>query len=105
MNADTPVHRVTRLTVFTKSKLGQTCLNSFSELHPRIITRPEENKTKSTRKRGRPLTHGLSNRPIYRSFWEAKRRCTDSRHKDYQNYGGRGIEFRFISASDLLAAI
>lgn len=37
------------------------------------------------------LTHGLSNTPIYDSWRGMMRRCTDSHHKDFKYYGGRGI--------------
>jgi hypothetical protein len=36
-----------------------------------------------------------SRRPEYMAFQSAKRRCTNPHCKDYKDYGGRGIEFRF----------
>lgn len=33
-------------------------------------------------------------------FHAAKRRCTDTKCKSYENYGGRGIEFRFETPAD-----
>lgn len=35
--------------------------------------------------------HGYSNTPGYQSWDSMLRRCTDTAHKDYPNYGGRGI--------------
>jgi len=35
--------------------------------------------------------------PEYLSWDAAKQRCTNKRDKDYASYGGRGIQFRFIS--------
>ena len=40
-----------------------------------------------------------------RSYREAKRRCTDPKHRDYDRYGGRGIEFRLDDVADLFNAI
>lgn len=30
-------------------------------------------------------------------YYEAKRRCTNPKHKRFKDYGGRGIEFNFVS--------
>ena len=57
------------------------------------------------RGRGRPPTHGLSRAAIYRSYREARRRCTDPKCADYARYGGRGIEFRFDFVADLYDTI
>ena len=35
--------------------------------------------------------------PEYQAFHDAKYRCKSPSHKDFRNYGGRGIEFRFRS--------
>ena len=35
--------------------------------------------------------HGKRNTKIYRVFSEMKQRCYNKNHKDYKNYGGRGI--------------
>ena len=40
----------------------------------------------------RNTTHGLRNHPLY-PVWSAMiRRCTNPDHRDYPNYGGRGIK-------------
>ena len=36
-------------------------------------------------------THGLADSPTYRTWYDMIRRCEDSRHADYEHYGGRGI--------------
>lgn len=50
-------------------------------------------------------THGYANSPEYDSYQHARKRCTDPKNKDYANYGGRGIEFRFRSFPDFLSAL
>jgi hypothetical protein len=65
----------------------------------------EENNSVTKKKRGRPPDHGLSRKPIYRSFHDAKQRCTNPKDPDYAQYGGRGIEFRFQSVTELFAEI
>lgn len=40
-----------------------------------------------------------------RAYDRAKRWCTKSDDRNYKNYGGRGIEFRFACFGDLLAEI
>jgi hypothetical protein len=75
--------------------------------HPRKKIKNKNNKFDEPKKRGRgrPATHGLSKDPVYTSYREAKSRCTNPKHPDYQRYGGRGIEFRFSSPGELLAAV
>jgi hypothetical protein len=65
----------------------------------------EENNPATKKKRGRPPAHGLSHKPIYRSFHDAKQRCTNPKDPDYLQYGGRGIKFRFQSVTELFAEI
>lgn len=36
-------------------------------------------------------THGMRNTPEYAVWRAMKQRCNDPNHKDYKNYGGRGI--------------
>ena len=47
------------------------------------------------------MSHGAKCRgavqPEYKSYSHAKQRCTNNRDKDYKDYGGRGIEFKFKS--------
>jgi hypothetical protein len=76
-----------------------------SPAHPSIEMGKGEVNSTTKKKKGRPPTHGLSDRPIYRSFNEAKQRCTNPKNPDYPQYGGRGIEFRFKSVTELLAEI
>ena len=37
------------------------------------------------------LTHGLSNTPVYKVWSAMLQRCNNSAHKQYADYGGRGI--------------
>ena len=46
------------------------------------------------------VKHGLSSHPIYHSWCAAKKRCVDKKDKSYNNYGGRGIEFKLGSAQE-----
>lgn len=43
--------------------------------------------------------------PEFNAFYKAKQRCTQESNKDWDNYGGRGIEFRFESLGQFLAEI
>lgn len=36
-------------------------------------------------------THGLRSHPLYRSWDDMIRRCTNPKRREYKNYGGRGI--------------
>jgi hypothetical protein len=40
--------------------------------------------------------------PAYESFYAAYRRCNDPRAAGFENYGGRGIEFRFTTFEQFL---
>lgn len=42
---------------------------------------------------------------LYRCFAEAKYRCTKETHKQYQDYGGRGVQFKFKSFKEFREAI
>jgi hypothetical protein len=76
-----------------------------SQAHPGMEIGKEENNSTTKKKRGRPPSHGLSGTPIYRSFYDAKQRCTNPTDPDHARYGGRGIKFRFKSVTELLAEI
>lgn len=43
--------------------------------------------------------------PEYRSYSGAKQRCTNSKSKNYADYGGRGIEFRFVSFQQFINCV
>jgi hypothetical protein len=49
--------------------------------------------------------HGLWDTKTYAIFSDAKSRCRNPRHQAYRWYGGRGIEFRFNSITELVADI
>jgi hypothetical protein len=38
-----------------------------------------------------PGTHQLSGHPLYNTWWHIVQRCSDPKHPEYRNYGGRGI--------------
>ena len=50
-------------------------------------------------------THGMTNTPEYWAFINAKRRCQNPKSQAYARYGGRGIEFRFISFEEFLGEV
>ena len=50
-------------------------------------------------------THGMSHSPEYSSYENAKRRCRNPNCKEFKDYGGRGIEFRFDSFEQFFAEI
>jgi len=71
-------------------------------------------KPGSDSKSGQPLRfvvghaarkHNMSGTPEYKAYDGAKDRCTRSTHKRWQDYGGRGIEFRFTSFEQFLAEL
>jgi hypothetical protein len=48
---------------------------------------------------------GRTRREEYESFRNAKQRCVNPKRRDFGNYGGRGIEFRFKSFNEFIADI
>lgn len=54
-------------------------------------------------------THGAARHghksPEYRSYTNARTRCTNPKCKDFKHYGGRGIEFRFTSFEQFFAEV
>lgn len=42
-------------------------------------------------------SHGMWGTPEYDAYYSAKNRCLNSDHPRWNDYGGRGIEFRFTS--------
>ena len=50
-------------------------------------------------------THGMSKSVEYAAYREAWRRCTLKTHRKWNDYGGRGIEFRFTCFADFLKAV
>jgi len=84
---------------------GSTQLPDDSDPRNKIKNKINNSTEPKKRGRGRPQTHGLSKDPVYGSFREAKRRCTDPNHPDFERYGGRGIEFRLTSPEELIAGI
>jgi|SRR3990172_2675898 len=49
--------------------------------------------------------HGGGHTPEYRAYTDAKARCTNSRYKDFKNYGGRGIRFLFAGYEVFIACL
>src|ERR1035437_2632941 len=43
------------------------------------------------------LRHGMSNTPEHNAWHNAKDRCLRRNHKQFAEYGGRGIRFSFSS--------
>lgn len=48
-------------------------------------------------------THGLSKHPVCRAYSSARNRCGRVISKGWENYGGRGIEFRLGTIDEFLA--
>lgn len=44
---------------------------------------------------GQGVRHGFRKTRFYRIYTAAKSRCTNPNFASYENYGGRGIEFKF----------
>lgn len=53
----------------------------------------------------RPITHGLTYTSEYRTYYNAKQRCENSKFLEYENYGGRGIQFKFSSFEDFFSCM
>lgn len=43
--------------------------------------------------------------PEYRCYHNAAGRCNNPKNRNYRNYGGRGIEFRFSNFDEFLAHV
>jgi hypothetical protein len=65
----------------------------------------KKKNTKALKTKGRPASHGKSGTPEYASFHAAKSRCTNPNHRQYKDYGGRGIKFLFDSFEDFYEAL
>jgi hypothetical protein len=50
-------------------------------------------------------THGMWNTPEYDAYHHAKCRCNNPRHRNYKDYGGRGILFLFTSFEEFYAEL
>ena len=87
---------------------GNECKASIHHLHARdrkscgCLQRERANGPKYTK-------HGHARQghksPVYRTYIRAKDRCTNPNTQNYQNYGGRGIEFRFNSFEEFFAEL
>jgi hypothetical protein len=51
------------------------------------------------------LKHGMSRTPEWDAFIHAKDRCTNPKNTRWEDYGGRGIRFRFASFEDFFAEV
>lgn len=51
------------------------------------------------------VRHGQYKTPEYRSYHGSRTRCTNPKTDNYQDYGGRGIEFRFKSFEEFYAEV
>ena len=49
--------------------------------------------------------HGMSGTSEYHTWEQAKDRCTNPKHKQWKNYGGRGIKFLFVSFEQVFAEV
>jgi hypothetical protein len=46
---------------------------------------------------GQGVRHGFHKTRFYRTYYAAKSRCENMKVSSYENYGGRGIRFDFVS--------
>jgi hypothetical protein len=53
----------------------------------------------------RATTHGMYDTAEYNAYMSAKSRCTNPKRDCWDNYGGRGIEFRFRSFEEFIGDI
>jgi hypothetical protein len=51
------------------------------------------------------LRHGMWRTPEYQAYTDAKYRCTNPRGSHWEDYGGRGIKFLFISFEQFLTEL
>jgi hypothetical protein len=51
----------------------------------------------------RQITHGLSGTPEYHAWYTAIQRCTNPEYENFEDYGGRGIQFHSAWLEDLPA--
>lgn len=47
-------------------------------------------------------SHRMTGSPEFGAYCAAKTRCTNTKTKDWKNYGGRGIEFHFASFAEFI---
>jgi len=47
----------------------------------------------------------MTNTPEYIAYADAKGRCTNPKHQAWENYGARGIEFRFRSFAEFILEV
>ena len=88
------------ITTPKESKLGL-----IYQIKTKILKIQKPLKKDRAEKRGRPKTHGLSGSLTYQNFKAAKNRCTNPNFKQFKDYGGRGIEFRFSDVEELVEDI
>lgn len=83
------------------------CLNIFPAHGTDIITASVTHCgcQKDELKRLASTTHGMRHTPEYSVYNHAKDRCNNPNDKRYEDYGGRGIEFRFNSFEEFFAEV
>lgn len=87
-----------RLTVISEapkqsSKRCYTCECECGNITTVMVQNLSQGKTTSCGCYARDIntTHGIRQTPIYHSWWAMMGRCNKPEHKDYPDYGGRGI--------------
>ena len=63
------------------------CLSHFNSISSSI----DRGRTKTCGKCGKGKTHGMTSNPLYWVWNAMRQRCTNPNHKEYKNYGSRGI--------------
>lgn len=102
---------VERLDVRRMSNVDWKCLCDCGKYHNAITKYLQAGQVKSCgclhpdTVRKHDKSGAVWNTPEYRAYIGAKRRCQNPKDKDYAEYGGRGIEFRFNSFEEFLTEI
>lgn len=60
---------------------------------------------KTIERNHKTATHGRSRTPVYQCWYAARDRCQNPKSQAWNDYGGRGIEFRFVSFEEFFAEV
>jgi len=78
----------------TKDKLQSWCRICCGKIQQEYR---QTEKGKAVQRRGRKKYYSTINGHLRNIYADMKRRCNNPKHKQYKNYGGRGIKCLFMS--------